>query len=259
MAGDCSGDPGGLSRPCRCRRLGGDAALELARATDHRVGIDHVLAGVGSPGAVPDSVRRPFVRVSSPASYTRRARAIQARDADTVRMRGDGGRRATMTHAKRRTTRCRARAARGFQTERARQRISRAGAAVRSVAHATSERPRPVHRRHRHAHAERPADVCAHGRRAARSTVTRSKALDSDASAAALRQSTDDLARLFEVALAARQTRVKGMPRRAVNMLMYLVQHDAHHRGQITSLARDLGHQFASHDVMRIWGWKAMP
>jgi len=75
----------------------------------------------------------------------------------------------------------------------------------------------------------------------------------------ALRQSTDDLAQLFEAALAARQARVKGMPRRTVNMLMYLVQHDAHHRGQITSLARSLGHQFASEDVMRIWGWKAMP
>src|SRR5262245_47359018 len=75
----------------------------------------------------------------------------------------------------------------------------------------------------------------------------------------ALRQSTDDLARMFEGALAARQARVKGMPRRVVNMLMYLVQHDAHHRGQITSLARDLGHQFPSQDVMRIWGWKAMP
>jgi uncharacterized damage-inducible protein DinB len=75
----------------------------------------------------------------------------------------------------------------------------------------------------------------------------------------ALRQSTDDLTRLFETALAARQTRVKGMPRRVVNMLMYLVQHDAHHRGQITSLATNLGHQFASQDVMRIWGWKAMP
>src|SRR5678816_3023903 len=104
MAGDCPGDPGGDSRPRRRRRLGGDAALELARAADHRVGIDHVLAGVGSPGAVPDSVRRPFVRVSSPPPYIRRARAIPARDADTVRMRGAGGRRATMTHAKRPTT-----------------------------------------------------------------------------------------------------------------------------------------------------------
>ena len=75
----------------------------------------------------------------------------------------------------------------------------------------------------------------------------------------ALRRSTEDLAQLFEVALKAKQARVKGMPRRLVNMLMYLVQHDAHHRGQITSLARDLGHEFASEDVMRIWGWKAMP
>src|SRR5215510_5688998 len=75
----------------------------------------------------------------------------------------------------------------------------------------------------------------------------------------ALHQSTEDLARLFETAFAARRTRVKGMPRRAVNMLAYLIQHDAHHRGQICTLSRDLGHQFKSEDTMRIWGWKALP
>ena len=75
----------------------------------------------------------------------------------------------------------------------------------------------------------------------------------------ALRQSTEDLARLFETALADRRARVKGMPRRVVNMLLYLVQQDAHHRGQLCSLARDLGHEFAGADIMRIWGWKAMP
>jgi len=75
----------------------------------------------------------------------------------------------------------------------------------------------------------------------------------------ALRQSTDDLARLFEEAFAAGRSRVKGMPRRAVNMLAYLVQHDAHHRGQISVLARDLGHEFRPEDNMRIWGWKALP
>jgi uncharacterized damage-inducible protein DinB len=75
----------------------------------------------------------------------------------------------------------------------------------------------------------------------------------------ALRQSTEDLARLFETAFAGRQARVKGMPRRAVNMLAYLMQHDAHHRGQICSLARDLGHEFATEDIMRLWGWKALP
>jgi uncharacterized damage-inducible protein DinB len=75
----------------------------------------------------------------------------------------------------------------------------------------------------------------------------------------ALRKSTDELARLFETAFAARQARVKGMPRRAVNMMVYLIQHDAHHRGQIFVLAKDLGHQFRPEDVTRTWGWKALP
>jgi len=75
----------------------------------------------------------------------------------------------------------------------------------------------------------------------------------------ALRQSTADLARLFEDAIAARQARVKGMPRRVVNMLAYVMQHDAHHRGQICTLARDLGHEFRTEDTMRIWGWRALP
>jgi uncharacterized damage-inducible protein DinB len=105
----------------------------------------------------------------------------------------------------------------------------------------------------------------------------------------ALRQSTDDLAGLFETALAAGRARVKGMPRRAVDMLTYPVkgapryraslaldwsgqrrfaalraagpscgpaactefafgshngprQHNAHHRGQISLIARALGY-----------------
>ena len=75
----------------------------------------------------------------------------------------------------------------------------------------------------------------------------------------ALGQSTDDLVGLFEAALAARQARVKGMPRRAINMIVYLIQHDAHHRGQICTLARDLGHTFRSDDMTRLWGWRALP
>lgn len=75
----------------------------------------------------------------------------------------------------------------------------------------------------------------------------------------ALRQSTDDLAGLFESAFASGHARVKGQPRRAVNMLAYLMQHDAHHRGQICTLARALGHAFSGDDTMRLWGWKAMP
>ena len=87
--------------------------------------------------------------------------------------------------------------------------------------------------------------------------------LDRDASTPkqaqrALRQSTEDLAALFETAFTARQPRVKGMSRRAINMVAYLMQHDAHHRGQICGLARDLGHKLRAEDTMRIWGWKAM-
>ena len=39
-------------------------------------------------------------------------------------------------------------------------------------------------------------------------------------------QSTDDLARLFEAAIASGRARVKGMPRRVIDMLTYLMQHD---------------------------------
>jgi uncharacterized damage-inducible protein DinB len=74
----------------------------------------------------------------------------------------------------------------------------------------------------------------------------------------ALRESTETLARLFEGAFAERRTRVPGMPRRAVDMLTYLMQHDAHHRGQIFVLAKDLGHEFNSEDTMRVWGWKKL-
>jgi len=42
-------------------------------------------------------------------------------------------------------------------------------------------------------------------------------------------------------------------------MLTYLVQHDVHHRGQICTLARDLEHAFGRDDMMRVWGWKALP
>ena len=86
-----------------------------------------------------------------------------------------------------------------------------------------------------------------------RQTVTRAQAQR------ALRHSTDDLTRLFGDALRSRRARVNGMPRRTIDMLTYLIQHDAHHRGQICMLARDLGHEFKGEDSMRIWGWKALP
>jgi len=75
----------------------------------------------------------------------------------------------------------------------------------------------------------------------------------------ALRRSTEALAEQFEAAIAERRPRVKGMPRRLVDMLTYLMQHDAHHRGQICVLAKDLGHAFRGEDSTRLWGWRVLP
>jgi uncharacterized damage-inducible protein DinB len=75
----------------------------------------------------------------------------------------------------------------------------------------------------------------------------------------ALRRSRQVLTRLFTRGLTRGEARVRGMPRRTVNMMAYLIQHDAHHRGQISMLVRALGHRFSSDDVMRVWGWKRLP
>jgi uncharacterized damage-inducible protein DinB len=71
-----------------------------------------------------------------------------------------------------------------------------------------------------------------------------------------LREVNDALIDQFRRVIAARATRVKGMPRRAVDMMFYLTQHDAHHRGQIMMRARELGHEFAGEEITRIWGWR---
>jgi uncharacterized damage-inducible protein DinB len=75
----------------------------------------------------------------------------------------------------------------------------------------------------------------------------------------ALRASREALIALFSGAFDKGQGRIPRLPRRTVNMLLYLLQHDAHHRGQITMLAKALGHEFTTADVMRIWGWKKFP
>jgi uncharacterized damage-inducible protein DinB len=74
----------------------------------------------------------------------------------------------------------------------------------------------------------------------------------------ALGQINDALTALFRSSLASDKARIKGLPRRSLNMMVYLIQHDAHHRGQIMARARDLGHEFSGDDVMRIWGWKRL-
>jgi uncharacterized damage-inducible protein DinB len=75
----------------------------------------------------------------------------------------------------------------------------------------------------------------------------------------ALHRINATLTAMFTESLERGDARIKGMPRRSINMMTYLVEHDAHHRGQIMLRARELGHAFSGEDLMRIWGWKRMP
>jgi uncharacterized damage-inducible protein DinB len=74
----------------------------------------------------------------------------------------------------------------------------------------------------------------------------------------ALRQVNSALTTCFRASLDRGDARVKGLSRRTINMMLYLIQHDAHHRGQITMRAKDLGHDLRTVDVMKIWGWKKL-
>lgn len=76
---------------------------------------------------------------------------------------------------------------------------------------------------------------------------------------AALAQSREALVGVIRGALERGEGRVKGLPRRTVDVVTYLLQHDAHHRGQITWQARELGQRLEDDDVMRLWGWKKLP
>lgn len=49
--------------------------------------------------------------------------------------------------------------------------------------------------------------------------------------------------------------RVKGFTPDAVGFFSYLVAHDAHHRGQIASLAKRLGHPLPKQAEFGMWEW----
>lgn len=58
------------------------------------------------------------------------------------------------------------------------------------------------------------------------------------------------LARSFET-----DGRIKGFKPDAGSFLAYLLAHDAHHRGQITMLARQLGHPLSKSAGFGMWEW----
>jgi uncharacterized damage-inducible protein DinB len=49
--------------------------------------------------------------------------------------------------------------------------------------------------------------------------------------------------------------RVKGFRPDVAGFLGYLISHDAHHRGQITMLARQMGHPLSQKAMFGMWEW----
>ncbi|HLV11729.1 MAG TPA: DinB family protein [Trueperaceae bacterium] len=83
-------------------------------------------------------------------------------------------------------------------------------------------------------------------------TVTKAEAL------AALAENREALVGLFAGAVARRDGRVPGMPKRTATMMAYLMQHDAHHRGQVTRQLSEFGYTLPTETTTRIWGWRKL-
>jgi uncharacterized damage-inducible protein DinB len=70
----------------------------------------------------------------------------------------------------------------------------------------------------------------------------------------ALRTSYQAVARLAEASLAA-GGKVKNFPPDVAAFVAYLISHDAHHRGQICMLSRQLGHRLPNQVTFGMWEW----
>ncbi len=81
-----------------------------------------------------------------------------------------------------------------------------------------------------------------------RSSVTVAQA------AKGLGQSHAALAAVMNAALKT-DGRIKGFRPDAAGFFGYLVTHDAHHRGQICMLARQVGHPLAQKTIFGMWEW----
>ncbi len=70
----------------------------------------------------------------------------------------------------------------------------------------------------------------------------------------ALEQSRDALRAVLANALEA-DGRVKGFKPDVAAFFGYLIAHDAHHRGQVTMLARQVGHSIPQKAMFGMWEW----
>lgn len=69
----------------------------------------------------------------------------------------------------------------------------------------------------------------------------------------ALAESAEAISKLLEQGLAS--GRISGFPPSAAAFLGYLLAHDAHHRGQIAMLARQVGHPLPPQAGYGLWEW----
>ena len=81
-----------------------------------------------------------------------------------------------------------------------------------------------------------------------RATVTPSQAKQ------ALETSRDALSAVMSRAMET-DGRIKGFRPDVAGFFGYLIAHDAHHRGQITMLARQLGHPLSQKAMFGMWEW----
>ena len=70
---------------------------------------------------------------------------------------------------------------------------------------------------------------------------------------AEIAQSRDE--RLLAESLEHPDGKVKGFRPDVVGMVGYLISHDAHHRGQICALARQLGYSLPKQATFGMWEW----
>jgi len=72
---------------------------------------------------------------------------------------------------------------------------------------------------------------------------------------ASLAESARSCSGLIEAALATPAAQVKNFKPDAAHFVAYLISHDAHHRGQISQLARQTGHPLPKKVNFAMWEW----
>ena len=70
----------------------------------------------------------------------------------------------------------------------------------------------------------------------------------------ALERSSKGIVRLLELGM-DRGGKIPGFPGVVVRFLSYFTTHEGHHRGQITMLARQLGHRLPGDVTAGLWQW----